>query len=256
MENKNTSWEKVSKWYNAEVDEKGGYYHKNIVIPNSLKLLNLEKNDSLLDLACGQGVLSRHINSDVKYIGVDLSDSLISEAKSFNKNTNADFLVKDITKPINIGNESSERGFTHTAIILALQNVHDIYSVFQNAAKLLTSAGHFLIVINHPYFRIPKFSSWEIDGKEGVQHRRVDAYMSNLEIPIQHEPSKGAKSTITWTYHYSLQYISEKLAETGFVIERIEEWVSDKTSVGKNSQRENVSRKEIPLFMAILCKKV
>jgi hypothetical protein len=48
---------------------------------------------------------------------------------------------------------------------------------------------------------------------------------------------------------------SRMLFEGGFLIERIEEWVSDKHSVGKASLMENRARSEFPLFMAILARK-
>jgi len=38
------------------------------------------------------------------------------------------------------------------------------------------------------------------------------------------------------------------------VIEKIEEWASDKDSVGKAAKMENRARAEIPLFMAIQAK--
>lgn len=55
-----TSWEPVSKWYNKIVGTEGHYYHQNIIIPKLMKLLHFPSGTSLslLDLACGQGVMS------------------------------------------------------------------------------------------------------------------------------------------------------------------------------------------------------
>lgn len=62
-----TSWNKEGKWYGEIVGEKGHFFHQSVVIPNSLKLLHIPKESSLLDVACGQGVLARAIPNTVKY---------------------------------------------------------------------------------------------------------------------------------------------------------------------------------------------
>jgi hypothetical protein len=46
--------------------------------------------------------------------------------------------------------------------------------------------------------------------------------------------------------------ISQMLFDGGFLIEKIEEWISDKKSEGGMAKIEDKARKEIPLFMAIL----
>jgi hypothetical protein len=68
-------------------------------------------------------------------------------------------------------------------------------------------------------------------------------------------PSQQERSETTWSFHHPLSYYSKCLYENGFVILKIEEWISDKKSEGKRAAMENQSRKEIPLFLTILAKK-
>src|SRR3989338_1684771 len=96
----NTSWQGESSWYNKLVDEKGDYYHQHVVIPRVLKLLNLKADSSLLDLACGQGVLERHFSPKIIYQGVDIAGSLIRAAQARSKNPLHRFTVGDITKTL------------------------------------------------------------------------------------------------------------------------------------------------------------
>jgi hypothetical protein len=35
------------------------------------------------------------------------------------------------------------------------------------------------------------------------------------------------------------------------VVTKLEEWISNKTSEGKNADRENTARKEFPMFMCL-----
>lgn len=246
-----TSWHHVGKWYASTVGNQGHYFHKHVIMPGLWKLLNLKEDSSILDLACGQGVLGKNIPKNIYYQGIDIAVSLIKIAKETDFNKNHSYVIGDITKPFSI----EKNDFSHAAIILALQNIENPSAVFQNANRHLTNQGKFVIVINHPYFRIPKATSWEIDQNNKIQYRRVNRYLSPLKIPIQQHPGKGPSSQLTWSFHNPLSVYSRLLFDAGFVIEKIEEWVSDKISVGPASKMENFARKEFPLFMAILARK-
>jgi ubiquinone/menaquinone biosynthesis C-methylase UbiE len=248
-----TSWQKVGKWYNESVGEEGHYYHQSIIIPRVLKLLNFPEKEavSLLDLACGQGVLSRHLPPNVSYVGVDAASGLIAAAKKYHPQSSHRFIHADITQKLPI----QHAPFTHAALILALQNIEHPLSLFENASCYLHSGAPFVIVLNHPCFRIPRQSSWKVDEENKIQYRRIDRYMSAMKIPIQTHPGKRKKSPQTWSFHHPLSDYSRWLKESGFTIELIEEWCSNKVSEGSAAKMENRSRQEIPLFMAILARK-
>lgn len=249
---KNTSWQPVSEWYNQSVNKDGNYYHQHVVLPNSLRLLDLEKTPhaSVLDLACGQGVLERAIPKHLQYCGVDLAPNLITYAKKNKASQAHDFYIGDVSKKLSIAKQK----FTHATCILAIQNIRESANMIRNAAEFLISEGHFLIVMNHPCFRIPRQSSWGTDETKKTQYRRIDRYMSELEVPITANPGQHS-SQVTWSFHRPLSSYVTQLAAAGFVIESLEEWCSDKVSQGKAAKMENRGRSEFPLFLAILAKK-
>lgn len=243
-----TSWEKSSNWYKKIVGDQGHYFHQTIIFPKIKQLINFDNTKSILDLACGQGIFERQISPSCEYVGIDISKSLIEEAKNKSQNKNHLYLVADVSKKIPI----NENYFDLVTIFLALQNIKNINGVVNNAYKHLKNGGRFLIVLNHPTFRIPRQSSWGVDLQNKVQYRRVDRYMSNLEIPISTNPGKFQKSEITWSFHSPISKFSQILFENNFLIEKIEEWVSNKKSTGPMAKMEDRSRSEIPMFMAIL----
>lgn len=242
-----TSWEGVGKWYHGLVGEEGHYYHRQIILPGVLRLLG--KVDALLDLACGNGVLARQLPEEISYLGIDLSTSLIKAAQQTSRH---DFQVGDITKTLTL----PRRDFSHATIILALQNIAEPLAVFKNAANHLRPGGQLIFVLNHPCFRIPRQSSWGIDQEHKIQYRRIDRYHSDMKIPIQMHPGQKTKESETWSFHHPLASFSQWLFESGFAIELLEEWYSDKVSTGKAARMENRSREEIPLFLAIRAKKI
>lgn len=245
-----TSWQNVGSWYDKKVGDKGLYYHEHVILPNALRLLNLHTNDSLLDLGCGQGILGRSIPKDVGYVGIDASPTLITSAKNRDKNSKHVYKTGDITTQLPI-----KEVFTHASIILALQNCEFPRNVFHEVANHLKPGGTFLIVVNHPYFRIPRLTAWGIDEHNKQQYRKVFRYASPQKIPITMHPGQQT-GPLTWSFHFPLSDYSTFLNQEGFMIDKIEEWTSDKESVGKASKMENRSRSEIPLFMGILAKKI
>lgn len=245
-----SSWESSKEWYADIVGEKGHYYHQSVIFPNLFRLLNLKEGDALLDIGCGQGVLARQLPKTVRYVGLDVSKSLIQEAKKKNKKEDL-FFVADAEKPFPF--DMSD--FSAAVFLLSLQNMEHPEKALQSTASRLKEGGKLLLVLNHPCFRIPRHSSWQVDEKMKLQYRRVNTYLSPLKIPIQTHPGKGGTSPTTYSFHYPLSTLSKWIQEAGCTIALIEELCSDKKSEGKKAKMEDRARREFPLFLAILCQK-
>jgi ubiquinone/menaquinone biosynthesis C-methylase UbiE len=203
----------------------------------------------VLDIGCGQGILAKRLSKE-EYYGVDASGSLIKFAKSSDHRVNHQYIVADATKPLPI----LKKDFTHAVAIFSLQNMEYPFGAFMNVVHHLKKDGRFIIVLNHPCFRIPRQSGWGVHEESNQQYRWITKYMSEMKIPIQMHPGQK-QSEISWSFHWSLSQLSEYLEKAGFVIEKIEEWSSDKKSQGKEAKREDTAREEIPLFMAIVARK-
>ncbi len=243
-----SSWHAETKDYNKIVGEDGHYFHQHVVIPGVLRLLNLKRGDSLLDLGCGQGVLARAIPSGVSYVGVDAAAGLIDVAKKMDRDPSHKYITASATRQLQL-----TESFTSCAIVLALQNMELPQNAIKNASQLLHKEGKLAIVINHPMFRIPRQSGWG-EHPNKLQYRYINRYLSHMKIPIMMHPSrKGSAETVS--YHFPLAYYIDSIIKNGFVVTGIEEWTSDKESKGKAAKQENRARTEIPLFMAILAQK-
>ena len=242
-----TSWKHVSNWYDSLVGEQGHFYHKSIIIPHTLELLHLTPESRLLDIGCGQGVLSRNIPQEVEYLGLDIASSLIEAAKRYASSKKRVFLQADLTKPW----PNLKKTFTHAACILALQNMETPEIIFNELAKVLEKGACAIFVLNHPSFRIPRKSSWNFHEASKTQTREIFSYMTPLKIPIVTTPGKSQTSE-TWSFHYPLSHYAKLIRNAGFYIVTIEEWCSPKVSTGKAAPWENRARGEFPLFMALL----
>jgi ubiquinone/menaquinone biosynthesis C-methylase UbiE len=240
-----TSWNNVGDWYDSLLQDENTYQNK-VILPNILRLSDVRKGMKVLDLACGQGFFSRAFSdSGADVIGVDLSSKLITNAK---KNVpNAKFYISSAHKLGCIVDHSLDIAI----IILAIQNIENISEVFKEVNKKLKKEGKLLLVLNHPAFRNPGISSWGFDMENKKQYRRIDAYMTESKKEIDMHPGSKEKLT-TLSFHRPLQVYFKTLANAGFQISRLEEWISHKESEkGTRKEEEDRTRKEFPLFLCL-----
>ena len=54
-----THWGEVAGWYDQLVGESGSEYHREVVLPGVMRLIDPEPGQKIIDIACGQGVLCR-----------------------------------------------------------------------------------------------------------------------------------------------------------------------------------------------------
>lgn len=243
---KSTSWSPVAKWYGDIVGSEGHYFHEHIILPNLRPILRPETREKVLDIGCGQGVYARVLPRGVDYTGIDISSELVREAEMLDKNKDHQYFVADATKSLPLSDES----FDHAISILAIQNMIDGAAAITNMIKSLKVGGDLTIVLNHPAYRIPRQSSWGSDPQNKLEYRRINRYLSDLEIPITAHPGQP-NSPVTWTYHHPISYFTQAMTNNGCAITRFEEWASDKKSVGKAARAENRARAEFPLFLTL-----
>ena len=232
---KNTSWGKTYHW---------GEYQRDLILPNILRLLNIKKGEVILDLGCGAGLFTKEfLNAGAQVIGVDVSKDLIALAKT---NANSGKFYVGSADRLNFLEDNSINKIT---IILAIQNMENISSVFMECRRVLKNGGKLFLVMNHPAFRIPKASGWEWDDQIKTQYRRLDSYMSETTEKIRMHPGDQPEAT-TISFHRPLQIYFKSLSKSGFCVTKLEEWISNKKSEpGPRAKAEDVARKEFPLFL-------
>jgi SAM-dependent methyltransferase len=251
-----TDWAGVADWYDKLVGGGGSEYHREVVLPGVTRLLRPEPTLRVLDLACGQGVLARHLAvRGCVVTGVESAGSLLDAARRHDA-----ALPPEAARPVYVRGDARELShppgsFDAAACVLAIQNIQPIAPVFAGVAAALRPGGRFVIVMMHPCFRGPKESSWGWDDNTR-QFRRVDRYLLPRKHPIVAHPGVDA-SAYTWTFHRPIGEYVKQLAKAGLLVDAMEEWPSHKTSeAGPRAAAENTARKEIPMFLAVRSVKV
>lgn len=247
-------WDQVASWYDKLVGDDGSDYHKNVILPAVLRLLNSKPTERVLDLCCGQGVLARLLVEEKlagEVVGVDASSKLIEAARERTKHPKARFLIADASS-----NASWADGrFDAAACVMAVHDLENIEPMFQHLAQALKTGGRAVIVMMHPCFRIPRQTHWGWDEEKKIQYRRLDRYSVPLSIPVTTHPGRKTGEQ-TWFYHRPLSAYMNALGKAGLAITRCEELHSHRRSqAGPRSRGEHRAAEEFPLFLALVAEK-
>lgn len=249
-----TAWEAQASWYDGLQGAEGDDFHQILILPAVSRLLAVQANERVLDLACGNGVLGRHLaKSQVQCVGVDASPALITSAKRLASSLEQ-YRIADARQA---GKHLAGEQFDHAACILAIQDLDPVKGVFDSAHALVKPGGRFVVVLTHPCFRIPKCSSWGWDEEQQAAYRRVDSYLSRREIPIRTRPGTPTDTTQTMSHHRPISAYINALGFTGWGIIGSEELCSHRRgSKGIRSVAEDRIHREIPVFLVLLAQRL
>jgi ubiquinone/menaquinone biosynthesis C-methylase UbiE len=257
-----TDWNHVAAWYDQLVGTSGNDYHQQVIAPALKRLLEIVPSGKVLDVCCGQGVMSRYLRAlayDVT--GMDAAPDLISAARQ--RETELEKGQKKITYLLGDARELRHNpqlpaaGFDAAICVLAIQNLTPLSPLWEGLAHVLKPRACAVIVLMHPCFRIPRRTGWGWDEKTNSQYRRVDTYMTSEKTGIVMHPGSDPTQTTTTTYHRPLQAYINTMAEHGLFTDRMEELVSHRQPPrGKRFDALDQSRREIPLFVALRVRKI
>jgi ubiquinone/menaquinone biosynthesis C-methylase UbiE len=270
--NKSTSWGKVATWYDKMINDENSYQNK-VILPKVMRILedNIKKNNSevILDLGCGVGFFTEKyhnrfvdtkasVESKNKIIGVDIGDESIAVAKT-KTNSEIEYHANTAESLPFLKNMSVDK----ITIILALQNIKFVQKCIAECGRVLKKKGKLILVMNHPYFRIPRNTSWNWDSENFKQYRRVDRYLSPFEIEIDMNPgkkdktAKEKKEATTLSFHRPMSWYINEFAKQGLLVEDMQEWISHiATDQGpRKTPALEFARQEFPLFMCFVMSK-
>ena len=144
-------WDANSFHWNEFMGEDGNDWHKELIAPETERLLNLNEGEKLLDIGCGNGLFARRMaKKGIKVTAFDFSESNIENAKRYDC-TNIEYEVLDAT---NIRDLKKLNATKYEALVsnMVFMDMPNIELLFSHAKKLLVDGGVLVFSIQHPCF--------------------------------------------------------------------------------------------------------
>lgn len=94
-------WNVLAHFYDSRHGDAGNDWHRNLVLPTTLKLLGDVKGKRGIDLCCGSGVLARQlVNLGAQVTGADQSEAFLSLVEQYDKSADVEWLCFPLAQEV------------------------------------------------------------------------------------------------------------------------------------------------------------
>ena len=128
------AWEANADFWDAKMGDESNRTHREMVRPKTELLLNIQPNDFVLDIACGNGNFAKRLaECGAKVVAFDYSEKMVENAKNRQAAYQAciDFHVCDATNYDEMMKLRKERPYNKVVSNMAVMDITDIKPMFQ-----------------------------------------------------------------------------------------------------------------------------
>ena len=216
-------WDGMATWWDAKQADTGDLWHRARIDPVLLRVLGDVAGARLLDLACGNGYLARHLaRQGAAVTALDSSDSMLEPARA-----------REAAEPLGISYHLADAAhldlladgaFDVVVCNMALMDIADAAGAIDEIGRVLRPGGRLVASLSHPCFDVPGGSSaWLAERMDWTTTlwRKVRRYRQTFEAPI---PWQGpVEGWTTSAYHRPLSWYARALRAAGFALTALEE---------------------------------
>ncbi len=195
-------WEENAKFWDDYMGDESNFFHRQVVRPGVDALMQIQPEDFVLDIACGNGNYSAYLAAQgARVVAFDYSEKMIALARKRRKDflDRIEFCVADATDRDSLMALRKNRPFTKAVSNMAVMDIADVRPLFQCVRDLLEEGGVFVFATQHPCFV--------------TLTERYKASHSYYGEAIPGQPKKQCY------YHRSMQEIFNLCFQAGFVID-------------------------------------
>ncbi len=196
------AYTKLSDAYAAAIDSKphNAFYDR----PSVQALVGSVGGQHILDAGCGTGAYTRWLlKQGADVVALDANEAMLSHAR-LRSGDKAVFVQANLEEPMPFLKTASFDGILSA---LTLTYCKDLLPVFTEFSRILKPRGWLVFSTEHPFF--------------AYKNHALQDYYATQEL---HTPWKGFSVEVVMdSYYHSLSSITEALASSDFLIERITE---------------------------------
>jgi len=216
-------WNRKAQFWDELHGDFGNRFHRRLIEPTVLQLLDLQADETVLDIGCGNGALARRLaEHGARVTAIDFSEELIRLAKA-RRRANApivEYHTLDATDEAAMLALGAGR-FDAITCTMTLMDIPTIDPLFRAAACLLRKGGRFVFATQHPAFNSnnPIFVQ-EKEDRDGVVS---DHYAVKIRAYLDLPPVKGSgapgEPSPHYYYHRSLSELLGAAFAAGFILD-------------------------------------
>ncbi len=217
-------WEEMAAWWDERQGEEGDLYHRSIIDPTLLRVLGSLEELDVLDLACGNGYLSRKLTrSGAKVTGVDASAPIIELAQA-REDQEPLVVAYHVTNAARM-DMLEDGSFDVVVCNMALTDMPDTEGALTEISRVLRSGGRLAASLPHPCFDVGEDSGWAVErmGPNETVFRKVSRYRETSRRRWHYWRVAEGRVLYTPTYHRPLSWWFRALRGAGFVMTAFEE---------------------------------
>jgi 2-polyprenyl-3-methyl-5-hydroxy-6-metoxy-1,4-benzoquinol methylase len=218
------AWNTNAHFWDERMAE-GNEFLNVLIWPAVERLMRVQPDARLLDIACGNGVTSRRLAAlGASVVAVDFSEELLALAKQRPRGQEIDYRVIDATSYdalLGLG----EASFTAALCNMALMDMADIHPLIKALARLLVPGGIFVFSILHPCFNNPaNIMVSELEDREGNFETVYSVKTSRYLTPFTRLGAAMHGQPVPHPYfHRPLGNLIGAGCEAGFALDALEE---------------------------------
>jgi 2-polyprenyl-3-methyl-5-hydroxy-6-metoxy-1,4-benzoquinol methylase len=222
-----TRWNEIAEYWDDYMGEESNRFHREIIRPQTERLLEVAEGKTVLDIACGNGNFSRRLAElGANVVAFDYSPKMIERAKlrSYDYLDRIEYHVIDATNYDSLINLGIEK-YDHAVANMALMDISDITVLTKALHKLLKTNGTFVFSIPHPCFQTPgmrKIHETEDINGEIVSRNSIQTTKYLTPEPIEVIGIKG-QPVPHLIFHRPLSYYINLFSSSNFVLDGLEE---------------------------------
>lgn len=149
------AWEANAEFWDDYMGDESNRFHREVVRPKVTELLNPQKDDFILDIACGNGNYSAFMaERGAQVVAFDYSKAMIHLAQKRQKAflDKIEFQVVDATNKTKLLSLKRNRRYHKAVSLMAIMDISDIVPLFEGLDELLEENGVFVFATQHPCF--------------------------------------------------------------------------------------------------------
>lgn len=250
-------WDQNAAYWDEKMGE-GNDFQRILIAPACERLLNMQPGETVLEIACGNGVFARHLaRAGIRVLATDFSASMVEHARA--RSTQYSDLIEyrqvDGTSEEQIVALGEQR-FDAAVCNMAIMDMAEIEPLMRGIRRVIRPGGRFVFSLCHPCFN----NTGSIHGVEdaNVNGGIVTTYSIKATTYLHAVPTKGVailgQPASQYYFDRPLHVLFNACFRTGMVLDGLEEPAFNHPHDGSRAGTMPVSwayYKEIPPVLVV-----